>query len=65
MQICNCMTHKKEDDLRENVKTMVTERAEAGKNRDRSKSSGLCDRIIKAGYIPEDTRKEQKVRKNV
>ena len=44
---------------------MVKERAEARKNKDWARSDELRDKIISAGYILEDTKQGQKVRKNV
>ena len=56
---------KKEEALPDEIAAMVQERAEARKNRDWAKSDELRDRIIKAGYILEDTKQGQKVRKDV
>ena len=56
---------KKEEELPPEIQAMVTERAEARKNKDWGKSDELRDRIVKAGYILEDTKQGQKVRKNV
>ena len=56
---------KKEEELPEEIAELVRERAEARKNRDWAKSDELRDRIIKAGYILEDTKQGQKVRKDV
>ncbi len=56
---------RKEEDLPADIAAMVQERAEARKNRDWAKSDELRDRIIQAGYILEDTKQGQKVRKNV
>ena len=56
---------KKEEELPAEIAAMVQERAEARKNRDWAKSDELRDRIIKAGYILEDTKQGQKVRKDV
>ena len=56
---------RKEEDLPADIAAMVKERAEARKNRDWAKSDELRDRIIQAGYILEDTKQGQKVRKNV
>ncbi len=56
---------KKEEELPEEIAALVRERAEARKNRDWAKSDELRDRIIKAGYILEDTKQGQKVRKDV
>ena len=56
---------KKEEELPAEIAAMVAERAEARKNRDWAKSDELRDRIIQAGYILEDTKQGQKVRKNV
>ncbi len=56
---------KKEEELPEEIAALVQERAEARKNRDWARSDELRDRIIKAGYILEDTKQGQKVRKDV
>ena len=56
---------KKEEELPGEIAELVRERAEARKNRDWAKSDELRDRIIKAGYILEDTKQGQKVRKDV
>ena len=56
---------KKEEDLPDEIAAMVKERAEARKNKNWAKSDELRDRIISAGYILEDTKQGQKVRKNV
>lgn len=56
---------KKEEDLPAEIAAMVQERAEARKNKNWAKSDELRDRIVKAGYILEDTKQGQKVRKNV
>lgn len=56
---------KREEALPEEISAMVQERAEARKNKDWAKSDELRDRIIKAGYILEDTKQGQKVRKDV
>ena len=56
---------KKEEELPAEIAELVNERAEARKNRDWARSDELRDRIIRAGYILEDTKQGQKVRKNV
>ena len=56
---------EKEEELPADIAALVQERAEARKNRDWAKSDELRDRIIKAGYILEDTKQGQKVRKDV
>ena len=56
---------KKEEELPEEIAALVEERAVARKNRDWARSDELRDRIIKAGYILEDTKQGQKVRKDV
>ena len=56
---------KKEEKLPAEIAAMVAERAEARKNKDWAKSDELRDRITKAGYILEDTKQGQKVRKDV
>jgi cysteinyl-tRNA synthetase len=56
---------RKEEELPADIAALVQERAEARKNRDWAKSDELRDRITAAGYILEDTKQGQKVRKNV
>ena len=56
---------RKEDELPEEIATLVRERAEARKNKDWARSDELRNRIISAGYILEDTKQGQKVRKDV
>ncbi len=54
---------KSQDDLTDEVRKMVAERAEARKNKDWKRSDELRDAIRAAGYILEDTKQGQKVRK--
>lgn len=56
---------KKEDELPEEIAALVKERAEARKNKDWARSDELRNRIVSAGYILEDTKQGQKVRKDV
>ena len=56
---------KKEEALPEEIADLVRQRAEARKNKDWAKSDELRDMIVRAGYILEDTKQGQKVRKNV
>ena len=56
---------KKEDELPADIARMVNERAEARKNKDWARSDELREMITKAGYILEDTKQGQKVRKDV
>ena len=56
---------KKEDALPDDIAAMVNERAEARKNKNWARSDELRDLITKAGYILEDTKQGQKVRKDV
>lgn len=56
---------KKDDELPEDIAALVQERAEARKNKNWARSDELRDMIIKAGYILEDTKQGQKVRKDV
>ena len=56
---------KKEDELPEEIAALVRERAEARKNKDWARSDELRNRIVNAGYILEDTKQGQKVRKDV
>ncbi len=54
---------KETDDLTDEVRRMVAERAEARKNKDWKRSDELRDAIRAAGYILEDTKQGQKVRR--
>ena len=56
---------KKEDELPEEIAALVRERAEARKNKDWARSDELRNRIVSAGFILEDTKQGQKVRKDV
>lgn len=56
---------REEDELPEDIRKMVDERAEARKNKDWKRSDELRDAIKAAGYILEDTKQGQKVRKSV
>ena len=56
---------KEGDTLPEDIQRMVDERAEARKNKDWKRSDELRDAIKAAGYILEDSREGQKVRKSV
>ncbi len=56
---------KGNDELPEDILRMVKEREEARKNKDWKKSDELRDSIRAAGYILEDTKQGQKVRKDV
>ena len=56
---------KEEEGLPEDIQKLVQERAEARKNKDWKRSDELRDQIRAAGYILEDTREGQKVRKDV
>ena len=56
---------KTEDALLEEIAALVRERAEARKNKDWARSDELRNRIVSAGYILEDTKQGQKVRKDV
>ena len=56
---------KKEDELPEEILKLVRERAEARKNKDWVRSDELRNQIVSAGYILEDTKQGQKVRKDV
>ena len=56
---------RKDEDLPEDIAALVQERAEARKNKNWARSDELRDMIIKAGYILEDTKQGQKVRKDV
>ncbi len=54
---------KEKDALPEEIRRMVDERAEARRNKDWKRSDELRDAIRAAGYILEDTKQGQKVRK--
>ena len=56
---------RKEEELPPEIAEFVRERAEARKEKNWAKSDELRDRIIRAGYILEDTKQGQKVRKDV
>ena len=56
---------REKDDLTSEVRRMVEERAEARRNKDWKRSDELRDAIRAAGYILEDTKQGQKVRKNL
>ena len=56
---------KQEETLPEEIQQMVNERAEARKNKNWARSDELRDAINAAGYILEDTKQGQKVRKDV
>ena len=55
---------KTHDDLTDEVRQMAAERAEARKNKDWKRSDELRDAIRAAGYILEDTKQGQKIRKD-
>ena len=56
---------RKEEELPEEIAELVRQRAEARSEKNWAKSDELRDKIIKAGYILEDTKQGQKVRKDV
>ena len=56
---------KHEEMLPKEISDMIREREEARKNRDWARSDQLRDLIVKAGYILEDTKMGQKVRRDV
>lgn len=56
---------RSEDALPEEIQQMVDERAAARKNKDWKRSDELRDAIKAAGYLLEDTREGQKVRKAI
>ncbi len=59
------LLNKQDDGIPEEIKRMVDERAEARKNKDWKRSDELRDAIRAAGFILEDTKQGQKVRKDV
>lgn len=61
--VLGLLTHQR-DELTDEVRQMVEERAEARKNKDWKRSDELRDAIRAAGYILEDTKQGQKVRKD-
>jgi len=56
---------RKQESLPDEIAALVNERAEARKNKDWARSDELREKIIQAGYILEDTKQGQKVRKDV
>lgn len=56
---------KEKDALPDDIVRMISEREDARKNRDWKRSDELRDAIRAAGYIIEDTKQGQKVRKDV
>ena len=56
---------KEENEIPTEIQEMIQEREEARKNRNWSRSDELRDALKEAGYIVEDTKQGQKVRKNV
>ena len=56
---------RKEEELPSDIADLVAERAVARKEKNWARSDELRDMIIKAGYILEDTKQGQKVRKDV
>ena len=56
---------KNDDEIPAEITGMLKEREEARKNRDWKRSDELRDALKDAGYIVEDTKNGQKVRKNV
>ena len=56
---------KEEDAIPPEIEQMVQEREEARKNKNWARSDELRDALKEAGYIVEDTKQGQKVRKNV
>ena len=59
------LVQREEDALPADIQAMVDERALARKNKDWKRSDELRDAIKAAGYILEDSREGQKVRKSV
>ena len=59
------LVQKESDALPPEIQTMAEERAQARKNRDWKRSDELRDAIKAAGYLVEDTKEGQKVRKNL
>ena len=56
---------KENESFPEEIENMIIEREQARKNKDWKKSDELRDALKEAGYIVEDTKQGQKVRKNV
>jgi cysteinyl-tRNA synthetase len=56
---------KEEDEIPAEIQQMLQEREEARKNKDWKRSDELRDALKDVGYIVEDTKNGQKVRKNV
>ena len=56
---------KNDDAIPEDIAAYVKEREEARRNKDWKRSDELRDILKNAGYIVEDTKQGQKIRKNV
>ncbi len=67
MAVCGVLGFltKNDDEIPAEITGMLKEREEARKNRDWKRSDELRDALKDAGYIVEDTKNGQKVRKNV
>ena len=67
MAVCSVLGFltKNDDEIPAEITGMLKEREEARKNRDWKRSDELRDALKDAGYIVEDTKNGQKVRKNV
>ena len=67
MAVCGVLGFltKEDDEIPEEITAMLKDREEARKNRDWKRSDELRDVLKDAGYIVEDTKNGQKVRKNV
>ena len=59
------LLQKEDDAFPEEIEAMIREREEARRNKDWKKSDELRTALQEAGYIVEDTRQGQKVRRNV
>ena len=55
---------KERDDLPEEIRALAEERAQARKEKNWARSDELRDAIRAAGYILEDTKQGQKIRKD-
>ena len=67
MAVCGVLgiLTRENEEIPAEISAMVKEREEARKNKDWKRSDELRDALKEAGYIVEDTKNGQKIRKNV
>jgi cysteinyl-tRNA synthetase len=67
MAVCSVLgiLTKESEEIPAEISAMAKEREEARKNKDWKKSDELRDALKEAGYVVEDTKNGQKIRKNV